>query len=95
MGAGGSFKRQFDYEVKDWDDYIQDIKNSKPIRPNFTYEVIFERKNGAVNVWVNNLPVLELAAAELPDIQQFDYLYLTGAKQQQLMIDSLVLKKLE
>jgi len=57
--------------------------------------VIFERKNGAVNVWVNNLPVLELAAIELPDIQQFGYMYLTGAKQQQLIIDSLVLKKLE
>ena len=94
-GAGGSFKRQFDYAVKDWDDYIQSIKNSKPIQPNFTYEVIFERKNGAVNVWVNNLPVLELAAVELPDIQQFDHLYLTGAKQQQLIIDSLVLKKLD
>ena len=90
------FKQQFDFDVENWDKIIQDTqKESFLIKPNVTYEVVVERNKGGVNISINNVSVFALGAQDVQDIGKFNYLYLTGAKQQQILIESLVVENLK
>lgn len=91
-----AFKQQLGFDEENWDKYVQDTGASNfLIKPDVTYEVVLERENGSINVSINNKLVFALGVQEVRDIGEFNYLYLTGADQQQLIIESLIIEKLE
>lgn len=91
-----AFKQQLGYDVKEgWDKYINNISDAKyTVKENYRYEIVFERKNGGVNISVNNVLVFGAGSPEVRDIGNFDHLYLTGGMNQQVIIQSLIVEKL-
>lgn len=92
-----AFKHSLEENITDdWDKYIEITQAAYfIIKPDTTYEVVFERRNGSISVLINNLFVFGLKAQDVQDIDQFNYLYLAGAKQQRLIIESLTIEKLK
>lgn len=88
---GSSFKQQLGFDITDdWDKIIKGT-NYK-IMPNNMYEIVFERKNGGINILLNNIAVIGLGASDLENINSYDYFYMTGATHQQVTIMSLVVE---
>lgn len=99
MASGRTaFKRQLSIDVTDdtWDRELKTTWESKfLLKPNTTNEIIFERKDGKVSIVVNSTTLFELRVQDIHDINNYDYLYLTGGIKQETLIDSLIVEKLE
>jgi CHAT domain len=79
----------------DWDKYVSVTKIAHfLIKPNIAYQVVFERRDGNINVLVNNFLVFRLKSEDVRDINQFNYLYLAEVTQQRLIIESLIIEEL-
>ena len=91
-----AFKQQQAMNVTNWDKEIRYVTTPNfLLKPNVIYEVIFERKNGGITVSINNVTVFAFGAQDLQDISKFDYLYLTGATEKQIIIDRLIIENVK
>ncbi len=98
MGSSRTgFKQQLDFDVTDqWDIHVDTTDlESCLIKPNMPYEVVFVRKNGIVDISINDECTFSFNGQEVENIDEFDFLYLTGAKNQQIIIESLIVESLE
>jgi hypothetical protein len=92
-----AFKEQLGPEVKEeWDHYLDRTEiSSYLLRPRVNYEIEFERKNGGVIMSINNVMIFGFGAPDVEGIGRFNYLYLTGAIEQEVIIEDLVIEKIE
>lgn len=92
-----AFKQQLESNVDQWDIPIRRTELVEClIKPNTLYEVVFARKNGRVDISIDNDKcTFSFNTSDVENINEFDFLYLTGALNQQVIIESLILKSLE
>lgn len=92
-----AFKQQQGFEVtENWDKQIKTTTKANFLtKAGVIYNIVFERKNGGVNISINNVQAFGFGTQDVPDIGTYDHLYLTGPLQRQIIINKLIVEQVD